>query len=219
MLESETKQQTLLKVLERTRRQAERLVNDGVRKLGITEDDLFSEGQLAAIKAMETHEELGCKSDIFSYTATATKRAMIKVIVRERERKVKQKSLVQKGRDGEEFTPYHDSKADDPAETVKAKEMFSLVPTNGTKSKPKGQVVTLTQVRAGLPTAYQTALAAEELMSAAVGSVSKDDVESIMKTMVKKARGGHVTAARFVFQQIRGGQSIRICDTIAEDPR
>lgn len=214
---SESKHQTLLKVLERTRRQAERLANNGALKLGITDDDLFSEGQLAALKAMETHEELGCKSDILTYTATATKRAMIKVIVRERERKAKQKPLVQKGRDGEEFTPYHDNKADDPAEVARVKEMFSLVPTN--EVKQKGQVVTLTQVRAGLPTAYQTALAAEELMAAAVGSVSKDDVEGIMKKMVKKAKGGHVTAARFVFQQIRGGQSIRICDTIAEDPR
>lgn len=188
-------------------------------RLGITEDDLFSEGQEAAIKAMETHEELDSKADIYAYTASATKRAMIKLVNKQRDRKKREESLVKKGRDGEEFISYHDSKAEDPAEAVAAKEVFSLVPTKSIKSKPKGQVITLTEVRAALPTAYQTALAAEELMSAAIGSVSKDDVESIMKKMVKKAKGGHVTAARFVFQQIRGGQSIRICDTIAEDPR
>jgi hypothetical protein len=200
-------EEELREICKRTERQAKRLASKGL-PVGINEDDLFSAGQEAVVKALKSYDP-DSGIPIFGYTAKASIRAMMKVLNKERKKESRQKPLICVNNEGEEYFITHDKKADDPAELVGAKEAFS----------GKKNAYTLTEVRASMPSALETAQKVEKLRNAIYGSISETDVQKVVSTVLASAKSGNIPAARLVLDMIvNGSKSVNIKHTVVQNP-
>lgn len=203
-------EEELLEICNKIQRQSERLANSGT-PIGINADDLFSAGQEAVVKALKKFEPDGKHKEIplIPYALKSSKRAMFALLKSERAKKAKQRSLVVVNDDGEESMPYDDKKAHDPSEIVGAREGFraavkreestALQPVPG---NPK--ILTLSEVRAALPSAVETAKAVDRLRAAVFGSIKVEDIQEIMGVVVQKAKAGDLKATRLLLDQVNG---------------
>ena len=203
-------EEELLEICAKLKRQAERLERSGLPQ-GINLDDLESVGQEAVVKALKSFRpaENHAGIPIQAYVLKASLRAMYNLIRKERRRNCKRKPLILTSENGDETIPFPDRKVLSPIEIAEAKEKLKF---------PSAGLLTLTEIKASLPSAIETAKAVENLRQAIFGSVSVQDVEQIMRSMLSRAKEGNVPAARLILEQINGKATpVTITHIVASD--
>lgn len=184
--------------------QAMRLVPAIARKLsdrlpaGISQDDLESAGNLALTLASRSFDaSLGFS--FTSYAARAIRNAMLAELAKQRRLNERRVPLEIQGDDGERSMMRPDVKAVDPADLAATRELVQSV-------QRKRSSLVLTQVRATSPAVAEIAQAAQRLRTAAFQSVSEQDMSDVMKTLVKRAKDGHVGSARLLLDYVGNGR-------------
>lgn len=160
---------------------------------GINVEDLESAGNEALVEAAARYDPAGgVPWKNFAYAGL--KRAMQNAVRSQRRHPT---AALQPVHEGEELPPPRDPKAADPGDTAAARELVR---------RPR-QRLSARSLGAVLPGPAAVADQVTRLRAAMFGAVSEADVADVMQSVVAKAKGGNMGAAKLLVDLLGPGRS------------
>lgn len=172
-------------------------------------DEAISAGQEALVRAARVFDPSQCHNGEAGFGPFAVQRIRWLVLkALERERRHGAASLTDEGADGEGLRLIDglaDRSADDPAAQAEVNEW---VEENVTK---KGYTpLRLADARVLAPKPEGVGAWAEKLREAAFNAVREADITELMESLIARAKGGDLAAARLVLTYLTGGGAPRV---------
>lgn len=160
---------------------------------GINAEDLESAGNEALLEAAARYDP-ACGVPWKNFAYTGLKRAMQNAVRAQRRHPT---AALQPVHDGEELPPPRDPRAADPGEAAAARELVRR-PRQRLSARSLGEV---------LPSPAAVADQVTRLRAAMFGAVSEADVADVMQSVVAKAKGGNMGAAKLLVDLLGPGRS------------